>query len=82
MVTKLTLTVEKEIIETAKQYAVSKGRSLSSLVENYLKSLVQRNTKEERLSPTVEKLLGSVKAPKDFDYKKMLETEINKKYKK
>ena len=37
MNTKLTLTIEKEIIERAKDYAKEKNRSLSDIIENYLK---------------------------------------------
>ncbi len=37
MNTKLTLTIEKTLIAKAKQYAKGKGRSLSDIVENYLK---------------------------------------------
>ena len=35
MNTKLTLTIEKEIIERAKNYAKEKNRSLSNIIENY-----------------------------------------------
>ena len=80
MTTKLTLTVEKDIIELAKSYASKKGRSLSDLIENYLKTLVQKDGDKNDLSPNVKKLLGSVKAPKNFDYKKELEKTLNKKY--
>ena len=82
MTTKLTLTVEKDIIELAKVYANKKGRSLSDLIENYLKTLVQKDKEQDDLSPTVKKLLGSVKAPKDFDYKKELQNALSKKYSK
>ena len=34
MTTKLTLTIEQHIIEKAKVYAKSKGRSLSDIIEN------------------------------------------------
>jgi hypothetical protein len=37
MDTKLTLTIEKEVIEIAKEYAKEKGQSLSEMVENYFK---------------------------------------------
>ncbi len=80
MTTKLTLTVEKNIIELAKVYANKKGRSLSDLIEAYLKTLVQKDKNQDELSPTVKRLLGSVKAPKDFDYKKELENALSKKY--
>ena len=39
MNTKLTLTIEQSVIEKAKKYAKNKERSLSDLIENYLKSL-------------------------------------------
>ena len=38
MTTKLTLTIEEKVISSAKKYAQKKGKSLSNLVENYLKS--------------------------------------------
>jgi len=73
MNTKLTLTIEQEIIKRAKKYAKQRGRSLSDIIENYLKVI----TKEERkinikITPMVNSLRGSFKAPKDFDYKKEL----------
>ena len=39
MTTKLTLTIEEKVISSAKKYAQKKGKSLSNLVENYLKSI-------------------------------------------
>lgn len=45
MNTKLTLTLEKEVIEIAKIYAKEKGQSLSEMVENYFK-FVTVNQKE------------------------------------
>jgi hypothetical protein len=80
MATKLTLTVEKDIIELAKAYANKKGRSLSDLIENYLRALVQKEDNKKDLSPNIRKLLGSVKAPKDFDYKRALESALTKRY--
>jgi hypothetical protein len=82
MTAKLTLTVEKDIIDLAKIYANKKGRSLSDLIENYLKTLVQKDNNKNELSPSVKRLLGSVKAPKGFDYKKELESNLNSKYSK
>ena len=77
MTTKLTLTIERDIIGLAKTYAHKKGRSLSELIENYLKTLVTKDNSKEEFSPTVKRLLGSVKAPKNFDYKRTLAEEIN-----
>lgn len=72
MATKLTLTVEKNIIEGAKLYAKSTGRSLSDLVEKYLLTLIKEET-EERLSPKLSKIVGVVALPENFDEKKELE---------
>ncbi len=80
MATKLTLTVEKEVIESAKVYAKKNGRSLSGLIENYLKALVQKEANHEDFSPKVKELMGSIKLPKDFDYKKELSEAISKKH--
>ena len=80
MTTKLTLTIEQEVIKTAKSYAQEKGRSLSELIENYLKTLVSNDKNIDDLSPRVKRLVGSVKLPIDFDYKKTLEQEISKKH--
>ena len=42
MTTKLTLTIDESIIDSAKAYARDQGRSLSDVVENYLKVLLIR----------------------------------------
>ena len=76
------MTVEKDIIERAKVYANQRGRSLSDLVENFLRSLISKESESNELSPKVKKLLGSVKVQKNFDYKKDLSEAINKKYSK
>ena len=49
MTTKLTLTMDKSVIERAKKYAKREERSLSNLVENYLKALTyeKKDKKEE-----------------------------------
>ena len=82
MSTKLTLTVEKDVIERAKVYANKKGRSLSDLVESFLRSLVHKEPDSNELSPNVKKLLGSVKVQKNFDYKRELSDAITQKYSK
>lgn len=80
MTTKLTLTIEQDVIKIAKTYAHKNGRSLSELIENYLKTLVNKEKDSKEISPKVKRLIGSVKLPKNFDYKKTLEEEIIKKH--
>lgn len=83
MNTKLTLTLEQEIIKKAKEYAKDKNRSLSDIIENYLKMLTKEEQKEKGkpLNPIVKSLKGSFKMPKkDMDYKKELRDRLEKKY--
>ncbi len=85
MATKLTITVNKTIIEEAKSYAKSQGRSLSNLIEEYLKSVVNKKKQEKdfEISPVVKSLWGSVKPiSNSMDYKDILSEEILKKYSK
>lgn len=81
MNTKLTLTIEQSVIEKAKKYASEKGRSLSDIIENYLKVITKEEEKKDiELTPLVKSLKGSFKAPKNFDYKSELSKNLAKKY--
>ena len=82
MTTKLTLTIEEEVISSAKKYAQKKGKSLSNLVENYLKSISSKEPDLNAISPKVMKLMGVIKLPEDFNYKSELGQSLSKKYKK
>ncbi len=80
MTTKLTLTIDEEVIESAKKIAIKKGMSLSRIVANYLRSISLNEVQDQDLSPRVKKLKGSIKLPKGFDYKKELGKAISKKH--
>lgn len=79
MSTKLTLTIEKSVIERAKEYAKSTGRSLSEIIENYLTSIVETN-KNEQFSSKLSKIVGKVRLPKDFDEEKEIRTYLENKH--
>lgn len=81
MNTKVTLTIEKEVIEIAKEYSKEKGQSLSEMVENYFKIIAsnRKKTKINQLSPRVSKLRGILKVNEDFDSKKILSDELSRK---
>lgn len=79
MSSKLTLSINAQVIASAKEFAQRQGTSLSALVENYLKSLELKNQAGSapgsmKLSPTVAALKGSVKPDRNFDddYKKVI----------
>ena len=83
MSTKLTLTIDETVIERAKKYAKSQGRSLSNLIEDYLKTVSGREKKDFdlELSPVIKSLLGSVKMKDNqIDYKEIIADEILKKH--
>ncbi len=81
MNTKLTLTIEQSIIERAKKYARQRGRSLSDIIENYLKVVTKDTTEADiEITPLTKALRGSFKAPVDFDYKKELTKGLSEKY--
>jgi flagellar hook-associated protein FlgK len=84
MASKLTLTVDKKIIVKAKVFARNQGRSLSNLIEDYLKALTsdQKSPSDtEGITPLVKSLKGSLKSVgEEFDYEKQLTEELSKKY--
>lgn len=82
MSTKLTLTLSKEVIEQAKLYASSKGRSLSEMVEAYFKMLTDDTLVKDVRKPSrrLKKLKGALNVDANFDYQKILEEERDKKH--
>ena len=82
MVTKLTLTIEGDVIQSAKKYAQEQGRSLSDVVENYLKTLSGSDKEIGIPSKKVSGLRGVIKLSKDFNYKAELGKTITKKFSK
>lgn len=84
MNTKLTLTIDESVIKEAKAYAEEQGRSLSAVVENYLK-LVIKKKEDVELTPILKSILNDlpkIELPKDYDYKKELDKVREKKYQK
>lgn len=81
MSTKLTLTIDQTVIEKAKKYAADSGRSLSDIVETYLRAITVEGAKDgSALSPVVKSLKGTYKVPEDFDYKQELAKALRDKY--
>jgi len=79
MNTKLTLNLDKNIIEDAKSYAKKNQVSLSKLIENYLNSLVRTSHKKTtRISPLVESLTGIMSS--EIDERKSYRDYLSEKY--
>jgi hypothetical protein len=77
METKLTLKLDKAIIQSVKKYAQNNNKSLSKLVELYFRNLVSEETKLKKYSPLVEELSGviSQKELETLDYVGYLEAK-------
>ena len=78
---KLTLKLDKDKIEKAKQYARAHNTSLSSLVADYFSLLVDRTEPGvNEISPTVKKLSGIVSLESDEAYKDIHDAYLLEKY--
>ena len=60
MDTKLTLRLDKSVIQQAKEYARTHQTSISSLVEAYLTLLTRSAPTSQTISPTVRQLTGVI----------------------
>lgn len=82
---KLTLKLNKEVIEKAKEYASSNNRSLSRMIESYLKALVKTEKSESsdeiKISTFVKSMRTGVNVPADLDYKKEYRDHMIEKHK-
>ena len=85
MDTKLTLKLDKFVIEQAKKYASSHKRSLSRIIESYLRSLINRDKNDDEsdleISPFVKSMSTGVNIPADFDYKSEILNHLIEKHK-
>ncbi len=85
MDTKLTLKLDKFVIEQAKEYASLHKRSLSRIIESYLKTLINRDKNEDEsdieISPFVKSISTGVKIPADLDYKSEMLKHLEDKHK-
>jgi hypothetical protein len=85
MDTKLTLKLDKFVIDKAKDYASSHKRSLSRIIESYLRSLINNNDPKDsddiEISPFVKSMATGINIPADFDYKKEYADYLTQKYK-
>ncbi|MRT15383.1 hypothetical protein F3C99_00240 [Vitellibacter sp. q18] len=78
---KLTLSLNKSIIENAKRYAKTNNISLSKLIESYLASLTKRTNNEPEITPLVKSLSGVIELPSKFDEKEAYSEYLMEKYK-
>jgi len=73
------------VIEQAKEYASSHKRSLSRIIESYLKSLINRDKNDDvsdlEISPFVKSMSTGVNIPADIDFKSEIINHLTEKHK-
>ena len=73
----LTLRIDTELVNSAREYAALHGTSLSQLVADYFADLTRQTAKDEQLPPLTQSLKGLLADPKEFmdeeSYKKHLD---------
>lgn len=82
MDSKLTLKLNQQIIEKAKEYASSKKMSLSRIVEAYFQSLISKEDDSDfEISPFIRSISSGKKLSLDIDHKKAYRDYLDEKHK-
>jgi hypothetical protein len=77
---KLTLSLDREIIEQAKGFARSQHKSLSKLIEMYLRQVSHPEAALQNVTPLVSSLSGVIDAQKLNDHKSGYADYLENKY--
>ena len=83
MLAKLTLTIEQSVIEQAKEYAQKKNRSVSRIVEEYLKNIVANHeigTSFSKMKSPITNSISGMFHDNGKSYKDMLSEALQDKY--
>lgn len=81
MNTKLTLSIDEDVIQAAKEFAKNNNRSVSKLVEDYLYTISKDSMKNKKKNPRItNKLAGILKGYEYTDLKTDLINHIENKY--
>jgi len=80
MNTKLTLSIDRDIIEQAKRFAQSQHQSLSKLIEGYLRQVTATTETSPAVTPLVARLSGVLDARKVENHKQEYADYLADKY--
>lgn len=83
MLTKLTLTIDQSVIEQAKKYAQQKNRSVSRIVEDYLKNISSKNETvsfQNNLNSPITDSISGMFLDTGQSYKEMLDESLREKF--
>lgn len=71
---------DDELITKAKIYAKKKGISLSKLIENYLRFIIESENKDPEITPVVKSISGILDISNVKDIEKEYKKHLIKKY--
>ena len=80
MNTKLTLSLDRDIIEQAKEFARTQHTSLSKLIEGYLRQVAHADDATQQVTPLVARLSGVINAQKLGDHNSRYADYLTDKY--
>ena len=80
MTTKLTLSINQEIVERAKRISRKRGKSISKMFEEYLSSLPEKDVAEETAVDKIKKIIKGKIINADADWKKVKEEQLINKH--
>jgi hypothetical protein len=78
--TKLTLSVEEEIVEQAKRLAEANRTSVSAMFSRFIQSMANPRADQIKIGPVTRKLSGILQLPPEKDYKELLAEALEDKY--
>jgi hypothetical protein len=78
---KLTLSIDKDIIEEARHMATEQQTSISEMFSNFIKGVSRKRSKDKlQLTPLTKKVSGIAKIADDVDYKQLISDSLAEKY--
>jgi hypothetical protein len=80
MISKLTLSVDKEIVRDVKRLAKKQGTSVSAMFENYARAVTRSARPKRPLGPLTQKASGMLKVPAGKTDRQLLEEALFEKY--
>lgn len=78
---RITITINKDLVESAKKYASAHDTTISHLMETYLNRLSNETPSAVEISPLVRNLSGIITLPEDYDSKEDYTRQVIEKYK-
>ena len=78
--TKLTLSMEPDVVAAAKRLAKERKTSVSNMLSRFIKAMDRSDWKSMPISPGVRKISGIISLPPGKDYRDIVAEALEEKY--